>query len=430
MFKNKQVIVIVGAQWGDEGKGKVTDFYGDKANYIARFQGGNNAGHTIVHNGVTHKLHLLPSGVLHKNAKIVIGNGVVIDPKVLLQELAQLKKINIIPKLLISDRAHIIFPFHNLVDEASEDHQQKQNLAAGSTKRGISPTYGDKASRVGIRMIDLVNTRIFRKKFDLLFDLQQKKLTCIYGQKNKLNKEKIFNEYKGYAAKLKKYITDVSLELNNAYAKNKKILFEGAQAAMLDVDHGLYPYTTSSNTFAFAIGAGAGLAPQKIDKVIGVVKAYLSRVGDGYLPTELKNNLGDKIREVGQEYGTTTGRPRRVGWVDLVQLRLAARINGLNSLAITKIDCLDDIKEIKICTSYKANGKIIKEMPADLDVYEKCKPIYKTFPGWTLGKNTKTYKDLPVNMRKYLEFIEKELNVPIEMVSIGPERSSTILTSQ
>ena len=427
MFKNKQVIVIVGAQWGDEGKGKVTDFYGGKADYIVRFQGGNNAGHTIVCDGVTHKLHLLPSGVLHQNANIVIGNGVVIDPKVLLSELEQLKKINIIPKLLISDRAHIIFPFHNLVDEASDNHQQKQNLAAGSTKRGISPTYGDKASRVGIRMIDLVNTRIFRKKFDLLFDLQQKRLSCIYGQKNKLNKEQIFNEYKGYASKLKKYITDVSLELNNAYTRKQKILFEGAQAAMLDVDHGFYPYTTSSNTCAFAIGAGAGLAPQKIDKVIGVVKAYLSRVGDGYLPTELKNSLGDRIREVGHEYGTTTGRPRRVGWIDLVQLRLAVRINGLDSLAITKIDCLDDVSEIKLCVGYKVDEKVVKEMPADLSLYEKCKPVYKTFRGWKLEKNIKKYKDLPENMRKYLEFIEKELNVPIEMVSVGPERSSTIL---
>ncbi len=427
MFKNKQVVVIVGAQWGDEGKGKVTDFYGGKANYVVRFQGGNNAGHTIIHNGVTHKLHLLPSGVLHKNSKIVIGNGVVIDPKVLLQELAQLKKINIIPKLLISDRAHIIFPFHNLADEASEDYQKKKNLAAGSTKRGISPTYGDKASRVGIRMIDLVNIRIFKKKFDLLFDLQQKKLTCVYGQKNKLNKEKIFNEYKGYASKLKKYVADVSLELNNAYAKKQKILFEGAQAAMLDVDHGLYPYTTSSNTCAFAIGAGAGLAPQKIDKVIGVVKAYLSRVGDGYLPTELKNSLGDEIREVGKEYGTTTGRPRRIGWVDLVQLRLAVRINGLDSLAITKIDCLENIKEIKICANYKTSNKTIQEMPADLDLYEKCKPVYKTFKGWKLGKNIKKYQDLPINMRKYLEFIEKQLSIPIEIVSIGPSRNQTIL---
>jgi len=424
---NKQVVVIVGAQWGDEGKGKVTDFYGGKANYIVRFQGGNNAGHTIAHNGQTHKLHLLPSGVLHKNAKIIIGNGVVIDPKVLFAELAQLQKINIKPKLLVSDRAHVIFPFHNLVDEASEGYQKTQNLAAGSTKRGISPTYGDKASRVGIRTIDLINAKIFKKKFDLLFNLQQKKLNSLYGNDIKLDKAKIFQDYTNYAKKLKPYLADISLELNNAYNKGKKILFEGAQAAMLDVDHGLYPYTTSSNTFAFAIGAGAGLAPQKIDKVIGVVKAYLSRVGDGYLPTELKNKLGDEIREVGKEYGTTTGRPRRMGWVDLVQLRLAARINSLDSIAITKIDCLNNLDEIKICTAYKVNGKIIKEMPADLNIYEKCQPIYKTFRGWNVTTQPKTYSDLPVNMRKYLEFIEKDLNVPIEIISIGPARNETIL---
>lgn len=429
MFKNKQVVVVVGAQWGDEGKGKVIDFYGDKANYIVRFQGGNNAGHTIVHAGQTHKLHLLPSGVLHKNSQIIIGNGVVIDPKVLLAELAQLKKINITPKLKISDRAHIIFPFHNLVDEASEDYQNKKNLAALSTKRGIGPTYGDKASRIGIRMIDMINPKIFKLKFDLLFDLQYKKLNNLYDQNIKLDKAKIFKEYSEYAKQLKKYVIDVSLELNNAYDKGKKILFEGAQAALLDVDHGLYPYTTSSNTCAFAIGAGAGIAPQKIDKVIGVVKAYLSRVGGGYLPTELKDKLGDEIREIGREYGTTTGRPRRIGWVDLVQLRLAVRINGMNSIAITKIDCLNGIGDIKVCTGYKINSKIIKEMPADLEIYEKCKPIYKTFPGWIIDKHPKKYSELPSNMKKYLSFIEKELNIPIEIISVGPERNATILNT-
>ncbi len=448
-MKNKQkfwqTIVIVGAQWGDEGKGKVTDYYAAKTDYVVRFQGGNNAGHTIVHQGKTHKLHLLPSGVLQPRNKIVIGNGVVIDPKVLLQELAQLKSLGLKLKLLISERAHLIFPFHVSLDSAGEALQQKQNLSAMSTNRGIWPTYADKAARVGIRMVDLLNPRVFKKKFDLLFNLQQNKLTNLYQIKIKLAKREIIKEYAGYAQKLKKFVVDTSYELNQALARGKKILLEGAQGAMLDVDHGLYPYTTSSNTTAGAACTGSGIPPQKINKVIGVVKAYLSRVGGGYLPSELKNSLGDKIRETGGEYGTTTGRPRRIGWLDLVQLRLSARVNGLNALAVTKIDVLAGLPEVKICVAYKigsprgaAGKKIIKEMPADLAVYEKCRPVYKTFKGWRLDKVQVSfrlrsrqarlkYQGLPLNMRKYLEFIEKELKVPIVMVSLGPERNATII---
>src|SRR3989344_7391662 len=333
---NWQTLVIVGAQWGDEGKGKVTDYYGSQADFVVRFQGGNNAGHTICHKGRTHKLHLLPSGVLHKKSTIVIGNGVVIDPKVLLDELSQLKKIKIVPRLLISERAHIIFPFHVCLDSAGEKLQAKKQLAALSTNRGIWPTYADKAARVGIRLVDLINPLVFKKKFDLLFELQRKKLSAIYKSKIKLDKRKIYHEYQGYAKKLKKYASDVSLKLDRAYHRGRKILFEGGQGAMLDIDHGSYPYTTSSNTTSGGVGPGVGFAPHKIDKVIGVVKAYLSRVGGGYLPTELKNGLGDLIREKGSEYGTTTGRARRIGWLDLAQLRLAKRITGLDSMAISK----------------------------------------------------------------------------------------------
>ena len=426
--KDWQTLVIVGAQWGDEGKGKVTDYYAKNTDYVVRFQGGNNAGHTIVHQGVTHKLHLLPSGVLHKKSRIVIGNGVVIDPAVLLFELKKLSQLGIRPKLLISERAHVIFPFHVALDSAGEKLQAKKQLAALSTNRGIWPTYADKAARVGVRMVDLINPQVFKKKFDLLFEIQKKKLSAIYQSKIRLKKRRIFKEYQAYAAQLKKYVGDVSWELNRAYKNKKKILFEGAQGAMLDVDHGLYPYTTSSNTTVGGVLTGVGLAPQKIDKVMGVVKAYLSRVGGGYLPTELKDGLGDGIREKGVEYGTTTGRARRIGWLDLVQLRLAVRVNGLNALAITKIDVLNGLKEIKVCTAYKAGHKIIKEMPADLSIYEKCQPIFKTFVGWSSDKLQATsYKLLPINMRKYLEFIEKELGVKIEMVSIGPERQATII---
>ena len=425
--KNWQTVVIVGAQWGDEGKGKVTDYYGSRTNYVVRFQGGNNAGHTIVHKNKVHKLHLLPSGVLHSRNKIVISNGVVIDPRVLLAELKQLEKINIKPKLLISERAHIIFPFNVLMDEVSEGEAIKKNLSALSTKRGIWPTYSNKAARVGMRMVDMVNPQVFKKKFDLLFSLQQKKLSTLYNHRAKLNKQKIFKEYQAYAKILKKNVMDVSLELDQALSKGQRILFEGAQGAMLDVDHGVYPFTTSSNTIAGAVCAGCGVSPHKIDKIIGIVKAYLSRVGGGPLPSELKNATGDKIRKIGGEYGTTTGRPRRIGWLDLVQLRLAARINGFDSLAITKIDVLNNLKEVKICTGYKVGNKVIKEMPADLTVYEKCKPVLKTFKGWEAKKSVKNYKQLPVNMRKYLEFIEKELRAPIEIVSVGPERNATIL---
>ena len=426
--KNKwQTIVVVGAQWGDEGKGKVTDYYGSQVSYVVRFQGGNNAGHTVVYKGRTHKLHLLPSGVLHKNCRIVIGNGVVIDPKALLAELDRLKKIHIRPKLLISDRAHIIFPFHVCLDSAGEELSGKKKLAALSTNRGIWPTYSDKAARVGIRVIDLINPKIFKKKFDLLFEIQSKKLSVIYNSKIKLNKQKIFRDYQLYAKQLKKYVSDVSLELDKAHNQGQKILFEGAQGAMLDIDQGLYPYTTSSNTTAGGVASGTGFAPQKIDKVIGVVKAYLSRVGGGYLPTELANSLGTAIREKGTEFGTTTGRPRRIGWLDLVQLRLAVRINGLTSLAITKIDVLDGLAEIKVCTGYKVGKRLLKEMPAGLSVYEKCQPVYRTFKGWENGLTAKRYRELPLNMKKYLRFIEKALGVPIEMVSVGPDRGATIL---
>jgi adenylosuccinate synthase len=432
--KQWQTVVIVGAQWGDEGKGKVVDYYAAKTDYVVRFQGGNNAGHTIVSGGRVHKLHLLPSGVLHSRNTIIIGNGVVIDPKVLLEELGRLKRIKINPKLLISDRAHIIFPFHNLLDEIGEKQQDKKHLAALSTKRGIWPTYADKAGRVGIRMADLISPKVFKKKFDLLFDLHQKQMLQIYHHVVKLNKQKVYQQYQAYGRKLRKYVSDVSLELDLAHKKKKKILFEGAQGAMLDVDHGLYPYTTSSNTSAGAVATGAGFAPQKIDQVIGVVKAYLSRVGGGYLPTELHDNLGNLIREVGQEYGTTTGRPRRIGWLDLVQLRLAKRINGLDALAITKIDILNNLDEIKVCIAYKVGRKLIKEMPADLEVYEKCLPVYKIFRGWNdVRRRTShvtrytSYKSLPLNMRKYLSFIEKELGVPVELVSVGADRRATII---
>ena len=423
-----QTVVIVGAQWGDEGKGKVTDYYGYQTDFVVRFQGGNNAGHTIVHEGKTYKLHLLPSGVLHKNNHVVLANGVVIDPRILLEELAKLKEAGFELQLSISDRAHVIFPFQVLMDSASESTETANKFSALSTQRGIWPTYSDKAARVGIRMIDLINPSIFNEKFDLLFELQQKKLSLIYGSEVQLDKEKIRAEYVHYADLLRPFVANVSVLLNNALDNKSKILFEGAQGAMLDIDHGLYPYTTSSNTTSGGVCTGAGIAPQKIEKVIGVVKAYISRVGGGYLPTELHDALGSEIRELGGEYGTTTGRARRIGWLDMVQLRMANRINGFTSMAMTKIDVLDTLDEIKICTAYRYKGTILHEVPADLSVYNECEPVYEVFPGWlTPTGHVKTYGELPEKLRNYLEFIESSLHVPIELVSVGPDRLATIL---
>ncbi len=424
---NWQTVVVLGAQWGDEGKGKVTDYYASQTHYVVRFQGGNNAGHTIVHNNETYKLHLLPSGVLHSRNKIVIANGVVIDPEVLLDEMAKLKKVGKKVNLLISERAHLIFDMHKMLDMASEKVQKKHKLDAMSTHRGIWPVYSDKTGRIGIRMVDLINPTVFKKKFDLLFEIEKKKLERVYGYKGKLNKQEIFKKYVNYGKQLKKYVVDTSYILNKAIDEKKKILFEGAQGVMLDLDFGVYPYTTSSNTTVGAVGTGAGVSPRKLDRVIGVCKAYLSRVGGGVLPTELTDKTGDKIREIGGEYGTTTGRPRRVGWLDLVQLKMAVRINGLTSLAITKTDVLNNFPIIKVCTGYKVGNKVIKEMPADLSIYEKAKPIYKTFKGWGELVKVKIYKKLPINLRKYLEYIENEVHVPIEIVSVGAERKATII---
>lgn len=430
MKGNWQTVVIVGAQWGDEGKGKVTDYYGPQTDFVVRFQGGNNAGHTIVHEGKTYKLHLLPSGVLHAHNQVVLANGVVIDPRVLLEELARLEEAGIKIQLRISDRAHVIFPFQILMDSASESAGTASKFSALSTQRGIWPTYSDKAARVGIRMADLINPEVFEEKFDLLFELQQKKLRLIYGTEAELDREKIRSDYRRFADLLRPMVCNVSLLLHEALESGKKVLFEGAQGAMLDVDHGLYPYTTSSNTTSGSVCTGAGVPPQKINRVVAVVKAYLSRVGGGYLPTELKDSLGDEIRETGGEYGTTTGRARRIGWLDLVQLKMACRINGFTSLAITKIDVLDKLKEIKVCTAYRCFGEIITEMPADLSEYNACEPVYETFPGWECpSSHIRRYEDLPENMRRYIEYIEAALKVPAELVSVGPDRMATIVKS-
>lgn len=433
-MKLPQTLVIIGAQWGDEGKGKITDYFARTYDYIVRFQGGNNAGHTVVHAGRVFKFHLLPSGVLYSGKTIVIGNGVVIDPRVLFEEIDKVKRLGYRPKLVVSERAHIIFPFQVLMDAEGENYKPGKALSALSTKRGIWPTYADKAARVGVRVVDLINPKIFRKKYNLLFDVQLKKLKAIYGYTGKLNKNKIYRAYIAHGRKLKPLARDTSLLVDVALQQKKRILFEGAQGTCLDLDHGVYPYTTSSNTIAGAACAGVGVGPQYLQEIMGVVKAYVSRVGGGHLPTELVNSLGDWIREKGAEYGATTGRARRIGWLDLVQLRLAKRVNGLTSLALTKIDILGGLKEIKICTEYRARGKTIYEMPADLALYGTCRPVYRTFRGWPeITKKDKQrmvkggFRALPRTMQHYITFIEQSIKLPVTLISLGAEREATIV---
>jgi adenylosuccinate synthase len=433
MSQQANTIMVIGAQWGDEGKGKIIDYLTGDADYVVRFQGGNNAGHTLVVDGVVHKLHLIPSGVLYADKRIVLGNGMVIDPEVLISEIDNFENKGVKLNMLISERAHVIFPFHSLMDGMIDE--SKGGLAAGTTRRGIGPAYADKAERFGIRIIDLLDAKIFREKFDQLFDLKRNTLTKLYRQKiNALgNKDEMFRAYLNYGKRLKPYIGDVSLEVNHAIKAGKKVLFEGAQGTMLDNDHGAYPHTTSSNTIAGAVCTGVGVGPKSINEIVGVVKAYLSRVGSGPVPTEANKRLADYLRERGQEYGTTTGRPRRCGWVDLVQLRYACRINGLTSLAITKIDVLGGLKTIPIGMRYKYKSSFLTELPADLNVIRNCKPVYKELPGW---KNLtdqdfeaivkQGYTALPKAMKNYMKFIADETETPITLVSVGAERRSTI----
>lgn len=427
-----QTIVIVGAQWGDEGKGKITDYFARQVDYIVRFQGGNNAGHTIKADGEVFKLHLLPSGVLYKDKKIIIGNGLVVDPKVLLAELAELKARGKEVNLILSDRAHIIFPYHILMDGIVDE--AKKELASGSTKRGIGPCYADKINRLGIRVADLMNAKIFKEKFEQAFTYNFNILTKVYNvDPQKLDKEKIFKEYTEYAEQLREFVGDSSLEINNALDQNKKVLFEGAQGVSLDIDHGVYPHGTSSNTIAGGSCTGAGVGPNKIDKIVGIVKAYLSRVGNGPVPSEDLTKAGDDLRERGDEYGTTTGRPRRCGWLDLVQLKYSVRVCGMTSLSITKLDILGGIKKIPICVKYKYQDTYLEEVPADLEIFNKCEPVYEYLDGWDhlsrveLEKIVEEgYEALPDNMKKYLNKIESTLKVPIELISFGPERKMTI----
>jgi adenylosuccinate synthase len=429
---NMTVTVVVGTQWGDEGKGKVIDYFAEHASYVVRFQGGNNAGHTIQVGDDVFKFHLLPSGVIRSDKTVLIGNGLVIDPEVLLSELGELK-IRGTPsaKILISDRANVIMPYHKLLDKAEE--MAKGSSKIGTTGRGIGPAYTDKISRQGIRIGDLLDPEVLQNKLETFVPIKQRLLTAL-GSDSEISVTEIFNQYNDFGKRMKQYVTDTSVVLNNALEANSNILFEGAQGAQLDVDHGTYPFVTSSNTIAGNACVGSGIGPCAIDSVIGVVKAYTTRVGEGPFPTEQENETGELIRQKGKEFGTTTGRPRRCGWLDLVIVKTACRLNGLTGLAVTRLDILGGIEKLEVCHSYQLDGENIDYFPGSLKVLGNCQPLYDILPGWEELPKDKWreiantgYDALPENLKGYLKYIEEKCKTPVKIISIGPGREDTIM---
>ena len=421
------VTVVVGAQWGDEGKGKIVDILSAEMNYVVRYQGGANAGHTLNLKGEQYILHLIPSGILHPQTTCVIGNGVVIDPEALLEEIRFLesKGIEVDGRLLISERAHVIFDHHKILDRIRESDSTETRI--GTTGRGIGPAYSDKVNRCGIRMVDLINEKMFIELLQSRLRSVNKALEKIYNQPT-LHIDEMVNKYLEMRTQIIPFIEDTGLVLYQAVTAGKKVLMEGAQGTLLDIDHGTYPFVTSSNPVSAGACIGTGIGPTQINEILGVMKAYTTRVGEGPFPTELTGSEGDEIRDIGKEYGATTGRPRRCGWFDLVIARYAARVNGLTGLAITKLDVLDRMTSIKICTGYEYMDKNISEFPADLSRLEQCEPVYKELPGWqTDTSNATNYQDLPDNAQKYLQFLEEHIGVPIRMVSVGPMRKKTII---
>ena len=424
--------VVLGCQFGDEGKGKVIDYLAETADVVVRFHGGANAGHTVLVGEEKYAFHLVPSGILRPATLNVIGNGVVLEPGTLLQELENLRMRGHNPEnLRISDRAHVVMPYHKVQDRVEEDLKGK--MKAGTTGRGIGPVYEDKVGRFGIRMADLMDPAVLQDKLETIVPIKQR-LLAAYGSHEVLDREAIFKEYSGYGEKLGKYVTDTSILLDHEVRTGKRILFEGAHGTLLDVDFGVYPYGVSSNCGAAMASIGSGVGPQAITEVIGVVKAFTSRVGTGPLPTEIHDKTADILRERGGgEYGTTTHRPRRVGWLDLVMLRLAARVNGLTGIAVTKLDVLDSLKTIKVCTAYTFADERIEEFPADMRLLSKVKPVYEEFDGWpnitdeewaALAK--KGFDALPKELKTYVARISTEMRAPIRIVSVGRARDATI----
>ncbi|MEW6170318.1 MAG: adenylosuccinate synthase [Candidatus Omnitrophota bacterium] len=418
--------VVVGLQWGDEGKGKLIDILSAKSDYIVRYQGGNNAGHTVIVDGEEFIFHLIPSGILHKGKICVIGNGVVVDPEALLEEIeiVKAKNIDVDSHLKISERSHIIFPYHKILDKLRE---QKGSLKIGTTGRGIGPCYVDKFSRSGIRLVDLFNKEVFKEKLNSNLLEKNEIFKRVYNHQG-FSFQEVYAQYSDYAEKLKKYTCDAAILLNEAIDNKKSILFEGAQGTFLDIDFGTYPFVTSSNATSGGACIGTGVPALKIDKIIGVVKAYTTRVGEGPFPTEFDNEFQELIRSKGKEFGATTGRPRRCGWFDAVLARYACLVNGTTELAIMKLDVLDELAKIKICTAYEYKGKKFTNFPSDLEILQYGKPVYEEVNGWqeSLGK-IKEWSKLPKNAKNYLKKIEDLLKVKISFVSVGSKREEIIL---
>ncbi len=421
-------VVVIGTQWGDEGKGKVVDLFSEDADYIVRFQGGNNAGHTLVVNNKKYIFHLIPSGILHQGKVCMIGNGVVLDPGVLIEELDRLEKNGqrVTPEnLVISEHLHVIMPYHKALDVAREEKKGKGKI--GTTGRGIGPCYEDKVARTGIRMNDLLDTEIFIEKLEKNVAEKNFILTK-FLEAEPLDTEKIYRTYLEYSERLRPYVGSVSRELSKAFGRGASILFEGAQGTHLDIDHGTYPYVTSSNVVAGNACCGSGIGPTQIDRVIGICKAYTTRVGGGPFVTELSDEIGRHIQQSGGEYGATTGRPRRCGWLDLVVVNNAVRLNGLSWLAVTKLDVLTGIDPLKICTAYRYRGEKLDYFPPQVKILEDCEPVYETLRGWKEPiTNVRKFTDLPENAKNYIRRVEELTGTPVKLVSVGPEREQTIV---
>jgi adenylosuccinate synthase len=419
--------IVLGAQWGDEGKGKMTDYLAERADVVVRFQGGNNAGHTVEVGDKQYKLHLIPSGILHNEKMNVIGNGVVLDPKALFEEMNYLKELGIAitpENFIISDRAQLIMPYHRTLDGIKESARGKNDI--GTTKKGIGPCYTDKMERSGLRVCDLMHKDVFAEKLKENIEDKNEIITKIYGGEA-LSYDEILQEYLEYAEMMRPFIRDTSVEVYNRIKQGKNVLFEGAQGALLDIDYGTYPFVTSSSTIAGGVCTGAGIGPTMIDSAVGIAKAYTTRVGKGPFPTELNDGTGDWIREKGHEYGVTTGRSRRCGWLDIVILKSSARISGLTSFVVTKIDTLAGLEKVKMCTGYKLDGKVIDYFPASLEDLERCQPIYEEFDGWDESiENARAYEDIPENAKIYLKRIEELTETRVSIVSVGPKRDQTM----
>ena len=419
-------VVVTGTQWGDEGKGKIVDYLASQADTVVRFQGGSNAGHTVVVDGEAYKLRLMPSGILYKGSHCIVGNGVAFDPEVMLQEMDSLKERGIdLSGIRISNRAQVVLPYHRLIDAYIDEARGKNKV--GTTHRGIGPCYVDRDNRIGIRVCDLMDEEVFAARLKDNLEIKNREIVKLY-EHEPLSYDDILKEYLGYAERLRPYVCDTIALLNEEIGQGRRILFEGAQATMLDIDYGTYPYVTASHPISGGVGVGAGVAPKKIDKVVGIVKAYCTRVGEGPFPTEQLNATGDKLREVGHEYGVVTGRPRRTGWLDACIVRYAGLLSGIDYMAVTRLDILDSFEEIKMCTGYRYQGRILNEIPASLKVLAAVEPVYETFPGWKQDiSKVRRYEDLPQNAKNYLRRMEEVTGIKLGIVSVGPNRDETIV---